>query len=190
MMASLSWNLFFYILSDKEGRWASKLVHQWPVRKTTRLHCLGLSPPLGWHHPPITHCGVILIFGLFFYLLVRGDEGDEEMEERCIFLDVPFLILIRWCFMSKALIPHLGVLILWRGWQLCAFLYFTSAAISFSSFFAADECWWRGRQWQTGVALVVGGREQPILPPPPPSRQPDPNPGMWTSVGVYVYKEI
>ena len=70
--------------------------------------------------------------------------------------------------MSKALIPHLGVLILWRGWQLCAFLYFTSAAISFSSFFAADECWWRGRQWQTGVALVVGGREQhPGLSCPP-----------------------
>ena len=25
-------------------------------------------------------------------------------------------------------------------------------------FFSADGCWWRGRQWQTGVALVLGGR--------------------------------
>ena len=49
---SNSWFERAFILSDKGGRWGSKLAHHWPVRKTARPHCLGLSPPLGWQQPP------------------------------------------------------------------------------------------------------------------------------------------
>ena len=88
--------------------------------------------------------------------------------------------------------PSFGCVNTLKGLAIVCFSIFHLCSNLVLLFFAADECWWRGRQWQTGVALVVGGREHQAYPASPRHLLDSQTSilGMWTSVGVYVYKEI